>query len=314
MTSDHLKSPAAASEWASKELTSSPDIELQSMEDTGRNLQSNANTDLAHSQSPLRSDDGTFGSISAGTQRRSPEPGKVVILEMDDAYIRAGFSNKKHFPSCEFPAIVGRLVVMAPSQAEGLPSDVAAGSINGTFVGDQCLKIRHLLDITHPVCTRGNVRDWEGMFLLWDHAFRLLGLDFLMQEYRICISYQIPCRADYLYRVAQAMFVRYHFHSVCFCEAASMVLWQRALLTGVVVDVGESFTRIIPVLELYAMSSQMKVLPYGSRKITECASLHSFRSICHDVSSPFDFFQKSDGIAFPPWLPVLSQEQPSRCY
>lgn len=37
-------------------------------------------------------------------------------------------------------------------------------------MGDDCLKLRHQLDISYPV-NNGIVQNWDDMGHVWDHAF-----------------------------------------------------------------------------------------------------------------------------------------------
>jgi actin-related protein 2 len=199
----------------------------------------------------------------------------IVVLEINDRYVRAGFLKNNHFPAFEFPAIVGRPL---QSQAQGI-SQADEAPTQEILVGDKCQdsKIRHLLAITHPV-HMDIVQSWEDMFHLLDYTFQRLGIDNRIVCHRIFLS--IFCiRESDLLNMVQAMFARYHFHSVNLADETLLTLYSCELLTGVVVDVGEAITRITPVFDGGDMA-RTKCLNLAGRNVTECGCPCTSNSRC----------------------------------
>jgi len=55
-------------------------------------------------------------------------------------------------------------------------------------VGDECLKLRHQLDLSYPV-NNGIVQNWDDMGSVWDHAFfNELKVDFSTANFPVKIS------------------------------------------------------------------------------------------------------------------------------
>jgi actin-related protein 2 len=191
---------------------------------------------------------------------------QIVCLEINDASISAGLVFAP-IPTCKFPAIVGRLL-----KTEARPG-LTLSSQQTLFVGDQCRdsEIRHLLEINHPV-QMGIVRSWEDMLHLFDYTFQRLGIDPRAVDYSIALSYSysLSSRKD-LPKIVQTMFERYAFSSVMVVNDAVACLYDTGLLTGLVVDVGESFTHITPVYEGTVLSKFAKCINLAGRNVTECA-------------------------------------------
>ena len=210
---------------------------------------------------------------------------QIVCLEINDAYIRAGLlsnhARRSHHiweqgwrslgnlhlsSTCEFPAVVGRL-----SEIQALPGlTLPLSSAQRLLVGDQCQAsgIRHLLEINHPVYM-GIVRSWEDMFHLFDYTFQRLGIDPRADDYRISLSYSLSSYED-LPKIVQTMFERYAFSSVQFVHDAIASLYYTGLLTGLVVDVGKSFTHITPVCDGQTLPDFVKCINLAGRNVTEC--------------------------------------------
>jgi actin-related protein 2 len=188
---------------------------------------------------------------------------QIVCLEINDASISAGLVFAP-IPT-KFPAIVGRLL-----KTEARPG-LTLSSQQTLFVGDQCRdsEIRHLLEINHPV-HMGIVRSWEDMFHLFDYTFQRLGIDPRAVDYSIALSYSLSSRKD-LPKIVQTMFERYAFSSVMVVNDAVACLYNLGLLTGLVVDVGESFTHITPVYDGIVLSKFVKCINLAGRNVTECA-------------------------------------------
>jgi actin-related protein len=228
----------------------------------------------------------------------------IVVLEINDRYVRAGFSPN-HFPTFEIPAIVGRKL---QSQAQGI-SQADQAPTQVILVGDKCQdsEIRHLLAITHPV-HMGAVQSWEDMFHLLDYTFQRLGINNRINCHHISFSNFCSRESD-LQNMVQAMFERYHFSSVYLADEAMVSLFSVGLLTGVVVDVGEAITRITPVFEGGMLLGRTKYLNLAGRNVTECGCpcrFNSRRDSC-PLSPPLSrSFQMSYRIAYLSWLPVQS--------
>ena len=115
----------------------------------------------------------------------------------------------------------------------------------------------------------GIVRSWEDMFHLFDYTFQRLGIDPRAVDYSIALSYSLSSRKD-LPKIVQAMFELYAFSSVMVVNDAVACLYNTRLFTGLVVDVGKSYTHITPVHEGIPLLELVKCINLAGRNVTEC--------------------------------------------
>jgi actin-related protein 2 len=134
------------------------------------------------------------------------------------------------------------------------------------MVGDECAKMRAMLETSYPV-ENGIVKDWEGMGHLWDYTFfDRMKID--PKDHKIMLTEPPMNPKSNKKNMCENMFEKYGFSHTKVSIQAMLVLYAQGLLTGVVVDSGDGVTHIVPVWEGICPPLLIKRLNVAGRHIT----------------------------------------------
>ncbi|MFD8954239.1 hypothetical protein ACFV0B_35890 [Streptomyces xanthophaeus] len=117
----------------------------------------------------------------------------------------------------------------------------------------------------HPA-ERGRITDWAGMEALWEQAFRELGVKSAGQPVLLSEP-PLSTRAD-REKTVRVMFETFDVPACSLVMAQELALYSAGRVTGVVVDVGESLTHVVPVYETHLMDSAVQSSTLAGRDLT----------------------------------------------
>ncbi|MFK0237738.1 actin, cytoplasmic 2 [Streptomyces vinaceus] len=192
----------------------------------------------------------------------------TVVLDAGSGWVRAGLAEED-VPGVVFPSVVGRA------------GKAAAGS--EVLVGDQAWARRGELTLSYPV-RRGRVADWNDTVRLWRHAFAQLAVDPADCQVLLIDTPLHP-------RESREKTVRLLFDDLgvkgCFLDnSAVSALRASDRTTGVVVEVGEGVTHVVPVYEGYAVNHGVQRSEFAGRDVLDhLAGLLSQDGIALDTST-----------------------------
>lgn len=173
----------------------------------------------------------------------SVPPGTPVIIDIGEASCKVGFAGNEE-PVAVFPTIVGKekyKAVMVDTQEHTRTS----------YVGEDCANMRGVLKINYPI-SRGAIVSWEDYYEILSHIFyNVLRVD-PRQHPVVYIEHTLtpPDTRNY---IAQVLYDTYGVQSLYMANADLLSLFSVGLTSGLVVDIGEGLTFIVPVAngELY---------------------------------------------------------------
>lgn len=185
---------------------------------------------------------------------------KVVVCDNGTGFVKCGFAGS-NFPEHIFPAMVGRPILRAKTNASGI-------ELKDVHVGADVAKLRQMLEVTYPM-ENGIVRNWDDMELLWEHTFseEILNVDPTNAKILLTEAPMNPKRNRE--KLIQTMFEKYGFQGAYVAIQAVLTLYAQGLMTGVVVDSGDGVTHICPVYEGYGLQNITKRLDVAGRDITK---------------------------------------------
>ena len=111
------------------------------------------------------------------------------------------------------------------------------------YVGDECAPLQQGLECSPPVVD-GAVRDWRGMELCWDRAFRHV-LRAHPPECRALLTEAPLAPAAQRRRTVEVMLETFGFQGVAVQVQAVLSLYSQGLLSGMVVDAGDGATHAV---------------------------------------------------------------------
>jgi actin-related protein 2 len=159
--------------------------------------------------------------------------------------------------------MVGRPLMRAEkTEFEGAQVD-----LKDVMVGDECARLRSLLDVNYPV-DQGIVRNWDDMHHVWNHTF-YDKLKINPPDCKILLTEPPMNPKKNRELLVETMFEKYGFKSVHVSLQAVLTLYAQGLFTGVVVDSGDGVTHIVPVYEGFAIPHLIKRLDVAGRHVTK---------------------------------------------
>ncbi|WP_282694953.1 actin family protein [Streptomyces sp. CC208A] len=181
----------------------------------------------------------------------------ALVVDLGSGMVKAGRAEDE-MPSAHFPAIVG-----VPK------SDVVmAGSESKTaYVGTQAQEKRDVLTINYPVKS-GIIEDWRMAEQLLEHLFsHELTID--PQDFRVLAATAPNAPAEHQERLVTILFERFEVAGCQLVSSAELVMATAGSSTGLVVDIGDGFCTVVPVVEGRQVRTAVVRSDLGGNVVTE---------------------------------------------
>lgn len=180
-----------------------------------------------------------------------------LIVDLGSSYVKAGFSGEEG-PRAVFPAIIGR-----PKN-----QDIMVGSEQKDYyVGSEAEEKRGILNLNYPI-EHGIIDDWDGLEKLLDHTFTN-ELRVVCEEYNVLITEMPLTPKVNREKLTQILFDTFNVRGFCLVSNALCSLYAAEKSTGVVVDIGDRVTHIVPVFDGYALPHSILQINLAGRDITD---------------------------------------------
>lgn len=184
---------------------------------------------------------------------------RVIVCDNGTGFVKCGFAGT-NFPAHIFPSMVGRPILRSEEKVDGV-------LVKDIMVGDEAAAVRQMLEINYPM-ESGIVRNWDDMNIVWDYTFQEK-LKINPKESKILLTEPPMNPKKNRERMAEVMFEKYEFAGAYFAIQAVLTLYAQGLLTGVVVDIGDGVTHIVPVYEGFALPHLTRRLDVAGRDVTK---------------------------------------------
>ncbi|KMZ66213.1 Actin-related protein 2 [Zostera marina] len=120
--------------------------------------------------------------------------------------------------------------------------------------------------MSYPV-SNGIVQNWDDIGHVWDHAFfNELKID--PSECKILLTDPPLNPSTNREKMVETMFEKYNFIAVFIQMQAVLTLYAQGLLTGLVIDVGDGVTHVVPVVDGFSFPHLIKRMNVAGRHIT----------------------------------------------
>lgn len=181
---------------------------------------------------------------------------RTVVIDVGSGYCKAGIAGEEE-PRCCFPSIVGR-----PKTANVMSGTQAAEC----YVGDEAQAKRGVLILTYPIC-HGIVEDWDDIEKIWHHVF-YHGLRVQPQEHPVLLTEPALNPKKNRERLTQTMFDTFYVPALYISTQAVLSLYASGRTTGIVCDIGDGVTHVVPVYEGYCMPHAVDRMNLAGRDLT----------------------------------------------
>ncbi len=186
-------------------------------------------------------------------------PGLPVVVDIGEASVKVGFAGDQQ-PRDVFPTIVGR------EKYQSVMVDTSE-HVRSAYVGNDAAAMRGVLKIVYPI-SRGQIMDWNAFYEILNHIFySILRVD--MREHPVIYSEPILNPPNLREHLARVFFETYQVPSLVIFPSAVMALVNAGLSTGLVVEIGEGMTFIVPIHEGEVITYAVNRLPLGGVDVNE---------------------------------------------
>lgn len=181
---------------------------------------------------------------------------QTVIIDNGSGIIKGGFAGHTK-PSVLLPAYVGR--PKNPRCMTHAPQDEY-------FVGSSALKYRGLLRLNYPN-QHGVINNWEDMERLWVRLFEEMKTE--AKEHPVLLTEAPLNPRSNRERCMEVFFENFNVPGLFISIQAVLSLYASGRTGGVVLDVGDGVSHVVPVVEGFALMHSVKRADLAGRDVTE---------------------------------------------
>jgi actin-related protein len=181
----------------------------------------------------------------------------TMVIDNGSNLIKAGFGGEE-YPCNAFAAITG-----IPRHT----TVVNGRELKELYVADDAWSNRRNLKITRPI-VRGVVEKWEEMEKIWHHTF-YNELRIVPEEVPVLLTEPALNPKPNREQMTQIMFETFMIPALYVANQSTLALFANGRLTGVVLDSGETVTRVVPVYQGHVIPYAVVQLDLGGRDLTD---------------------------------------------
>jgi actin beta/gamma 1 len=183
----------------------------------------------------------------------------TVVLDIGQFSSKIGFAGEDS-PSQVFLTMVGK----PKYQSVNVNYETKKSREDEIYVGDEIQSIG-LYKIFHPI-EKGIVVDWTHFSNIIDYVFYNLRVDPTLVNVLFAVHPLFPYKD--LERIFELFLERYQCMSFYPVLDSMLTLYSGGFQTGLIVEIGDSNTRIVPIYEGYKLEHTVRILDIGGRVLT----------------------------------------------
>lgn len=178
-----------------------------------------------------------------------------VVVDLGSGFTKAGLQTDDS-PTCIIPSIVGHPRPRYASYYDGEPR----------FVGHEAVEQRSRLSFINPV-DHGHIDDWFEVEELLNFVFhRKLAVE--PSNHPLLLTEPPLCSAKHREAMAELCLETYQVPELNMSVQGIMSLFATGRTTGLVVEIGDGVTQIVPVYEGYADKTAIRRSDFGGQEVS----------------------------------------------
>ena len=176
----------------------------------------------------------------------------AVVLDIGSTTTKAGFAGDPQ-PKLVFPTIIGNT------------NDKESREFNFTIGNDT--KLKSTPNSIYSPFKQGILASKDDFDKIFHHTCYTLHADY--EQHPIILSESSETPENIRLERCEILFETYRVPSLYFGSACSLSLYTSTKSTGLCVDIGESFTQVVPIFELTQIPQSIIVSPIAGSAITK---------------------------------------------
>lgn len=182
-----------------------------------------------------------------------------IVIDNGSGMCKAGFAGEDA-PRAVFPAITGhpKYIWMAGKGGKD------------TYIGEEAQNDRGVLSIKYPI-EHGIVTNWDDMEKIWNYTF-YNELRVAPEEHPVLLTEAPLNPKANRERMTEIMFETYNIPSFYVSIQAVLSLYASGRTTGVVLDIGDGVSHVVPIYEGYALPHAVERVNLAGRDLTKYLS------------------------------------------
>ncbi|MFX1275702.1 MAG: actin, cytoplasmic 2 [Promethearchaeota archaeon] len=185
-------------------------------------------------------------------------PNLTVVLDIGQFSSKIGFAGEDS-PSNVFYTIVGKPKYQNLSAQDGIKQE------QELYVGAEIQSLG-LFKIISPI-KNGTIVDWDYFEKIIDYIFYNLRVDPTLVNVLYSIHPLFP--SEELKKLFEFFLERYQCMAFYPVLDSQLTLYSGGFQTGLIIELGDSSTRIVPIYEGYKLNHAIKILEMGGRVLTK---------------------------------------------
>ena len=185
-------------------------------------------------------------------------PNITVVLDIGQFSSKIGFAGEDS-PSHVFFSIVGKPKYQNLTDQSGIKGE------EELYVGDEIQSLG-LFKISSPL-DNGSIVDWTHFSKIIDYVFYSLRVDPTLVNVLYAIHPSFP--KDDLKKLFELFLEHYQCMSFYPVFDSQLTLYSGGFQTGLIIEIGDSCTRIVPIYKGYKINHAVQILQMGGRVLTK---------------------------------------------
>ena len=181
----------------------------------------------------------------------------TVVLDIGQFSAKAGFAGED-MPSQVFFTIVGK-----PKYRQ-IDYEYAGIRQDDFYVGDEIQSIG-LYKIFYPI-NKGVIQDWLSFEKIIDYIFYNLRVDPSLVNVLFAVHPLFPYKD--LKKLFELFLEKYQCNAFYPVLDSMLTLYAGGFQTGLVIEIGDSLTRLVPIYQGYKLDHAIRILEIGGRTLT----------------------------------------------
>lgn len=162
-------------------------------------------------------------------------------------------------PQEVYPSVVGRPKLVGEDSYTGV-------EIKEIMVGHEAWKARKFLDLKYPI-ENGMIKDWDDCAHLWKYGFNELKVK--PASCSVLVTEPVRNPDENKEKLGELIFEKFGFSSMQIQMQAILSMYSEGKMTACVLDSGDGVSNVIPVVNGYVLSNQIKRSNLAGKEITK---------------------------------------------